>query len=54
MCISTMQQYMNLCIYILHVQGVDKNIFRHDIKLHTVLLYNDLLFTIQDITSSKT
>ena len=43
MCISTMLQCMHLCIYIVHVQGVDQNIFRYGIKLpvHTVVLYID-------------
>ena len=53
MCISTMLECMHLCFYIVHVQSVDKNIFGHGIKLHTVLLYIDSIFTIQNFTSSK-
>ena len=54
MCFSTMVQFMHLCIYIVHVQGVDKNILGHGIKSHTVLLYIDSIFSMQDFTSSKT
>ena len=43
-----------LCIYIVHVQGVDQKYFGHVIKLHTFLLYIDSIFTIQDFTSLKT
>ena len=58
MCISTLLQCVHLCIYILHVQGVDckvliKNIFGHGIKLHTVLLYIDSIFTKQDYITFK-
>ena len=53
-CISTMRQCMYLCIYIVHVQGVDQNNFGHEIKLHTVLLYIDSIFTIQGFTFSQT
>ena len=47
MCISTMLQCMHLCIYIVHVQGVDQKYFL--IKLPTVLLYIDSIFTKQNL-----
>ena len=54
MCINAMLQCMFLYIYIVHVHAVDQNIFGHGVKLHTVLLYIDSIFTIQDFTSSNT
>ena len=54
MCINAMLQCMFLYIYIVHVHGVDQNIFGHGVKLHNVLLYIDSIFTIQDFTSSNT
>ena len=54
MCISTMLQCKHLCIYIVHVRGVDQNIFGHGIKLHTFLQYTESIFTIQDFAFSKT
>ena len=41
MCISKMLQCMYEFINIVHVQGVDQDIFGHGIKLHAVLLYID-------------
>ena len=45
---------MPLCIYIVHGEGVAEKYFGHEIKLHTVLLYIDSIFTTQDSISSKT
>ena len=55
MCISTMLQCIHLCVYIVHVQGVDQKYFLDmEKKFHPVLLYIDSILTIQDFTFSKT
>ena len=54
MCISNILQCIHLCTYILHVQGVDQNIFEYGIKLDTVLLYIDSIFTILTILTHYT
>ena len=54
MCISTMLQCIHLCITLYICKVLIKNIFGGGLKLHTVLLYVDSIFTIQDFTSSKT
>ena len=53
LCISTLLHCTQLCIYIVYVQGADKNIFGHEIKLLTILLCGDSIFTIQDFAFSK-
>ena len=47
MCISIILQCRYLRIYIVHAQGVDKNIFRRVMKFHTFLYCKDSIFILQ-------